>query len=791
VRIGYFKNARLSLLLAFATVVLAISLPHYVVLAAPSQTYGTRMGQRDFSGSPSAQSWDASVTATFSGGSDDAVFSVMPDATSGFDNKYDIPEPPPPNPPYVRAYFYYSGQILAELHRSCLVPENMMEWPLRIEYDDNIKNITLTWSVENIPSEYSVLLYRGGASVADMRDNDNYTFQAASGDYDFRIVVKLPEVGSLDVEVSISPSYRSGLPGAVINYTVTVKNTGTLGADNYGLTVGDNAGWGGNIWLDNYRLENIPQGENMTTTLRVRIPEDATGCTEGNIWVKATSQGDNTKSDNDSCIAHASIVRGVQVVISPSSQENENGGTLKYTVTVKNLGNVRENFQLAKGDNAGWTLSLDDDWLLVPKRENKTTKVTVRIPENAMGCTWDNIWIKATSKDNAAVFDNKSCLAHVAVVPPVVPPAVGVDVSISPKYQDGAQGETLRYIVTVTNTGDNQDTYDLVASDNTGWSPSLSKNSLTIPSKGSDTVNLSVTIPGNAPVCTVDGITVVATSRTNTNITGRDSCTAHVIQAGLRVILISITPENQNGAPGSTLNYTVEVTNGSNQLHVFDLQISGGAGWEPRVSPSSLTLAAGASGTSTLSVTVPSGVSGGSSVGIAVTAISRADPTLSDSASCIARVAVVPGVRVSISPSEDSGSPGATLKYTVTVANTGNVVDTYDLAMTDNAGWNLELSSSTLTISMGGSEEIMLNVTIPGNAELGTADDIIITATSQLDPNSISDSASCRAIAAAPSVLPLTVPLIGIAIIIIFIGGYLFLKRKGGRRRRVLYATAS
>jgi len=110
--------------------------------------------------------------------------------------------------------------------------------------------------------------------------------------------------------------------------------------------------------------------------------------------------------------------------------------------------------------------------------------------------------------------------------------------------------------------------------------------------------------------------------------------------------------------------------------------------------------------------------------------------------------------------------------------------------VTDNAGWNLELSSSTLTISMGGSEEITLNVTIPGNAEVDTADDIIITATSQVDPT-ISDSASCRAIAAAPSALPLTVPLIGIAIIIIFIGGYLFLKRKGGRRKRVLYATAS
>jgi len=134
--------------------------------------------------------WDASITATFSGGSDDAIFGVRADASSGFDSKYDIPEPPaPPEPPYVRAYFYYPEQTPDELHHSCLAPENFMEWPLRIEYADDIKNITLTWSVENIPPAYSVLLYRGRNLVADMRAEDNYTFEAASGNYDFRVIV--------------------------------------------------------------------------------------------------------------------------------------------------------------------------------------------------------------------------------------------------------------------------------------------------------------------------------------------------------------------------------------------------------------------------------------------------------------------------------------------------------------------------------------------------------------------------------------------------------------------------
>jgi hypothetical protein len=324
-------------------------------------------------------------------------------------------------------------------------------------------------------------------------------------------------------DVSISPGSQSGLPGAVINYTVTVKNTGTFGRDNYNLTVGDNSGWGDNIWLDNYRLENTPQGENRTTTLRVRIPTNATGFTDDNIWVKATSQGDNTKSDNDNCIAHVTIVRGVQVTISPSPPaylENENGGTLTYAVTVKNLGNVQENFKLENGDNAGWTLSLDNTWLLIPKSENRTTKMTVNIPPNARGCTWDNIWVKATSKDDAAVFDNKSCLAHVRVIH-------GVDVSISPDYQENLPGGNLEYTVTVANTGNAEDTYDLRASDDLSWSRSVSPTPLTVPSLENRTATLSVTVPPGVIGYRNDNITVTATSRIDNTVSDSASCIAH------------------------------------------------------------------------------------------------------------------------------------------------------------------------------------------------------------------------------------------------------------------------
>jgi len=463
--------------------------------------------------------WDAFILATFSGGSDDAIFGVRPDASSGFDNAYDLPEAPaPPEPPYIQAYFYYPGNAPdpTRLHRSCLAPENLMEWPLRIEYADNIENITLTWNIENVPTEYSVLLYRGADLLADMRVEDNYAFEASTGTYDFRIVV-------------------------------------------------------------------------------------------------------------------GAIVRGVQVVIEPPSQENENGGTLTYIVTVLNLGNIPENFQLEKGDNAGWALSLDDDWLLVPKGESRTTKLTVNIPANATGCTWDSIWVKATSKENAEVFDNESCLAHVRVVEIVR----GVQVVIEPSYRSGAPEATLFYTVTVKNTGNVPDNYVLTVSDNAGWGPTLENNLLEVPAGENRQTTLRVTIPASAEDCTRDNIIVTATG---TEVSDYDTCIAHAtVVIAVRRVFTSIYPQCKSGVPCTTLTYSLTVRNLGNGVDSYVLSVSDTAGWGPTLSTYLLEdVESFGKRIVTVSVHVPEGAAYRARDVITVVVSSQADPTVSSSASCIA-----------------------------------------------------------------------------------------------------------------------------------------------------------
>ena len=322
-------------------------------------------------------------------------------------------------------------------------------------------------------------------------------------------------VSNQNAVVVISPSSQSGTNGATLTYTVTVTNTENT-SDNFNLTAGDNASpsWGPTVSPTSL---TIPAGENRTSTLNVTVPSSVIGGTIDNVTVTATGTG---ASGSGSCTAQATIARGVQVAITPPSQENDNGGTLKYDVLVKNLGNVQENFQLTRGDNTGWTLILDNNWLLIPNGDNRTTKLNVSIPSNAIGGTWDNIWVKATSKDNAAVFDNKSCLAHVRVVH-------GVEVSISPSENGAENGQTVTFTVTVKNTGINPDNYNLTVIDNAGWGLTLDNNRFENVLFGENRkTTLRVAIPDNATLGTHDNITLTATSQGDPSVKENTSCIA-------------------------------------------------------------------------------------------------------------------------------------------------------------------------------------------------------------------------------------------------------------------------
>ncbi|MBA7691642.1 hypothetical protein ES703_100193 [subsurface metagenome] len=161
---------------------------------------------------------------------------------------------------------------------------------------------------------------------------------------------------------------------------------------------------GGNYWSD-YASEDENRGENQD------IPgSDGIGDTPYYI------PGDSNRDRYPLMEPWSPIIRGVEVSISPSYQSGLPGTTLSYSVTVKNTGDVEDNYDLTVSDNAGWSLELENNLLEIPAGENKMTMLAVKIPGDALPGEEDEITVTATSMADPTVYDSASCIAHAAQV---------------------------------------------------------------------------------------------------------------------------------------------------------------------------------------------------------------------------------------------------------------------------------------------------------------------------------------------------------------------------------------
>jgi hypothetical protein len=143
-------------------------------------------------------------------------------------------------------------------------------------------------------------VYVGGETIGA------FPGQTSLGFYD-AFLAKFLQV-EMSVEVSISPSAKSGAPGETLTYTVTVKNTGNV-LDNYALTANGDSGF---LLSISPTFLSIPAGENRTATLSVTIPSGEC-CTRGNTVVTATSQSDPKVSGSESCIAGVVVPATVDI----------------------------------------------------------------------------------------------------------------------------------------------------------------------------------------------------------------------------------------------------------------------------------------------------------------------------------------------------------------------------------------------------------------------------------------------------------------------------------------------
>jgi uncharacterized membrane protein len=397
-------------------------------------------------------------------------------------------------------------------------------------------------------------------------------------------------------------------------------------------------------------------------------------------------------------------------------------------------------------DNDSWAGShpidnwYENDVTSFVQNEFDNGDTTISLMIRCMQENYDNLYYRGSYfHSREAALDNRPTLV-VTYEPPL---EHGVFINIVPNSQSGANGATLTYNVTVTNTENSSDNFNLTVSDNVipSWSPTVFPTSLLDVSPGENrSASLMVTLPSNAVGGTIDNIMVTADGIVGS---GSASCTATVSVA--RSLNVLISPSSQSGDNGATLDYTVTISNTGNVSDNYILTDNDNAGWSLNLSKTSVGVASFSSdNTTTLSVSIPGHAIGGAGDNITVTVTGTG---INGSASCTAQLLIIRSCSVSISPSSQIGENGATVTYAVTITNTGNISDNYSLYAGDNASpsWSPSVDNTVLTgIAPGANGNTTLRVTFPSSAVAGLIDNINVTATSQAD-NTINDNSTCIA----------------------------------------------
>jgi len=428
--------------------------------------------------------------------------------------------------------------------------------------------------------------------------------------------------------------------------------------------------------------------------------------------------------------------------VPPSYLEGLPGETLTYTLTITNTGKLDDAYILDVVDNAGFVSSVSPSKIVLSAGASDNSTLSVTIPESMSRGIESRITVSVTSVGDSTLGDVAYGEAWTG--------ALDVSASIDPTSKSGRRGENLKFYAYITNTGDFDDNYTLGISDTAGWGPKLSLDNLIIPKGRTKFTVLSVIIPESAASGAEDNITVIVTSQIDNTVSAENSAKAHV--AIVQGVNVSISPTTRSGAPGEELNFDVTVTNTGTGTDTFSLTASDTEGWDPILSITSTTLAGGASRTGIqLSVKIPVNAAEGESTTITVMASGTG---YEDSASCAARATVIRGVEILISPASQSGYPEKTLTFTVTVKNTGEAEDTYELTVSDNAGWGAALAENLLTIPAGENQPTTVSVSVPSDAIKDESTVIEVIATSRSDP-SASDTATCTAEARKKAPLPI------------------------------------
>jgi uncharacterized repeat protein (TIGR01451 family) len=391
----------------------------------------------------------------------------------------------------------------------------------------------------------------------------------------------------------------------------------------------------------------------------------------------------------------------------------------------------------------------------------------------------------AGTPDPTIVTTNNTQIVVNILAEVLVGPSGAPDAGTPPLYDDDSQAvanayanETVDFINTVRNDGNAADEINIVLDGGAttfppgygiqffridGVTPLNDSGTDGIPDVG--TINpgatqdfiVRITVPGDAvaggPYLAVVNA-VSANDPTETNTTTDEITTINPASVDIGnyngAVGTNNTPVNIDTDPGLSVDFPLDVINTGGSSDNFALTSTFPAGWtvtfyldangngvldNPELTPIANVgpVAAGGEVNIIARVDVPAGeVPGVNPVDFRAT--STNNPGVFDEINNT--VTVLGAASVTITPDRNgTGTANGTVRYQHTVTNTGNVDDTWLLSAVSSNGWSyafFDLANNPIaavTLVAGASEDIIVQISIPGGVAIGTIETGIVTVT--------------------------------------------------------------
>ncbi|NJM05381.1 hypothetical protein HC891_02865 [Candidatus Gracilibacteria bacterium] len=287
----------------------------------------------------------------------------------------------------------------------------------------------------------------------------------------------------------------------------------------------------------------------------------------------------------------------------------------------------------------------------------------------------------------------------------------------APNARSAEAGTSVSYVHRLTNNDAIARTFAIVINSSQGWASGPS--SVNVAANAFADVTITVAIPAGVSVGTVDTTTIRASVSGYQSATQTDTTTVQAVTLDPANPVISAA-QSQTINPSATPTPVVFrhiVTNNGEQTGTFAVTVAfvgGASGWTAlSVMPTTLNLAAGASGEIELRVAPPVNAPP-QTIQMRITVRETSNNNQAQVVDSVTVATVTSFSFVEVAPANLITGPGTTRVFTHTLTNTGNSSDSYNVTVTPQAPLTASVSpSNPINLNAGQSATVRVTVSVP------------------------------------------------------------------------------